>query len=100
LSTFPSHRPADSAWARHTTPPGQSKSLLGRRQGSPGLRWGTYEAAQAACRLSSLDRADYLELKARGLSHTRASLTIVRKLARRWFHTFLALGPEALEPVS
>ena len=30
------------------------------------------------------DRADYLALKARGLSHTRASLTIARKLARRY----------------
>jgi transposase len=70
------------------------------RQGSPGLRWALYEAAQAACRPSSPDRADYLELKARGRSHTRASLTIARKLARRCFHTLQALGPEALEPVS
>ena len=38
-------------------------------------------------------------LKARGLSHTRASLTIARKLARRCFHTLRELGPEALEPV-
>jgi transposase len=68
-------------------------------QGSPGLRWALYAAAQAACRPSSPDRADYLELRARGLSHTRASLTIARKLARRCFHTLHALGPEALDPV-
>jgi transposase len=49
------------------------------RQGSPQLRWALYESAQAACRPTSPDRADYLALKARGLSHTRASLTIARK---------------------
>ena len=53
------------------------------RQGSPQLRWALYEAALAACRPSSPDHADYQALKARGLSHTRASLTIARKLARR-----------------
>jgi transposase len=78
------------------------RSRLGKltRQGSPQLRWALYEAAQAACRPSSPDRADYLALKARGLSHTRASLTIARKLARRCFHTLPELGPEALEPVT
>ena len=70
------------------------------RQGSPQLRWALYESAQAACRPTSPDRADYLELKKRGLSHTRASLTISRKLARRCFHTLRELGPEALEPVT
>ena len=70
------------------------------RQGSPQLRWALYESAQAACRPTSPDRADYLALKARGLSHTRASLTISRKLARRCFHTLRELGPEALEPVT
>jgi hypothetical protein len=38
--------------------------------------------------------------KARGLSHTRASLTIARKLARRSFHVLDELGPGALEPVA
>jgi transposase len=70
------------------------------RQGSPQLRWALYESAQAACRPTSPDRADYLALKARGLSHTRASLTIARKLARRCFHTLHELGPMALEPVA
>jgi transposase len=70
------------------------------RQGSPQLRWALYESAQAACRPTSPDRADYLALKARGLSHTRASLAIARKLARRCFHTLRELGPAALEPVT
>ena len=70
------------------------------KQGSPQLRWALYESAQAACRPTSPDRDDYLRLKARGLSHTRASLTIARKLARRCFHTLRELGPEALEPVT
>jgi transposase len=69
-------------------------------QGSPQLRWALYESAQAARRPTSPDRADYLALKARGLSHTRASLTISRKLARRCFHTLRELGPKALEPVT
>ena len=69
------------------------------RQGSPQLRWALYEAALAACRPSSPDHADYLALKARGLSHTRASLTIARKLARRSFHVLRELGPAALEPI-
>jgi transposase len=77
------------------------RSRVGKlnRQGSPLLRWALYEAAQSACRPSSPDREDYLALKARGLSHTRASLTIARKLARRSFHVLSALGPAALEPV-
>jgi transposase len=69
------------------------------RQGSPQLRWALYEAALSACRPSSPDHADYLARKARGLSHTRASLTIARKLARRSFHVLRQLGPAALEPV-
>ena len=70
------------------------------RQGSPQLRWALYESAQAACRPTSPDRADYLALKKRGLSHTRASLTISRKLARRCFHTLRELGPDALAPIT
>ena len=77
------------------------RSRVGKlnRQGSPHLRWALYEAALAACRPSSPDHADYLALKARGLSHTRASLTIARKLARRSFHVLREPGPAALEPI-
>jgi transposase len=70
------------------------------RQGSPELRWALYEAAQSAPRRGSPDRPAYLALRARGLSHTRASLTIARKLARRCFHSLRELGPQALEPLS
>jgi len=78
------------------------RSRAGRltKQGSPQLRWALYEAAQSACRSASPDHADYLALKARGLTHTRASITIARKLARRCFHTLRELGPEALEPIA
>lgn len=69
------------------------------KQGSPELRWALFEAAQSACRKTSPDHAEYLALKERGLSHTRASLTIARKLARRSFHTLRELGEAALEPV-
>jgi transposase len=78
------------------------RSRTGRitRQGSPALRWALYEAAQSACKPASPDHADYLALKARGLSHARASLTIARKLARRSFHILRELGPDALAPIA
>jgi transposase len=77
-----------------------ARGRVGRltKQGSPHLRWALYEAAQVACRPQSPDRDDYLALKQRGLTHTRASLTIARKLARRAFHTLRELGEEAIAP--
>ncbi len=69
------------------------------RQGPPEARWALYEAAQSATRRTSPDHAHYLELKAGGLSHKQASLTIARRLTRRCFHTLRELGPQALEPV-
>jgi transposase len=68
------------------------------RQGSAPLRWALFEAAQSASHTTSPDYHDYHALKARGLSHTRACLTIARKLARRSYHILRALGPAALEP--
>jgi transposase len=68
------------------------------RQGSAPLRWALYEAAQSASHRTSPDYHDYHKLKARGLSHTRACLTIARKLARRSYHILRALGPAALDP--
>ena len=62
------------------------------RLGSSPLRWALYEAAQSATRLQSPDYADYPELKARGLTHTRASLTI----ARRSYHLLHNLGAQAM----
>jgi transposase len=70
------------------------------RQGSPNARWALYEAAQSASRRTSPHHPTYLKLKARGLSHTRCTLTIARQLTRRCFHTLNRLGPAALEPIS
>jgi transposase len=67
-------------------------------QGSPQLRWALYEAAQSACRPASPDHTDYRALKQRGKTHTQASLTIARKLARRSYHLLRELGPRALDP--
>jgi transposase len=77
------------------------RSRVGKltRQGPPEARWALYEAAQSACRKNSPDHAAYRALRARGLSHKRASLTIARKLTRRCFHSLRELGPTALEPV-
>jgi transposase len=69
------------------------------RQGSPPLRWALYEAAQSATRPASPDYHDYHALKTRGLTHTRASLTIARKIARRSYHLLHQLGPAGLAPV-
>ncbi|HYB26245.1 MAG TPA: IS110 family transposase [Solirubrobacteraceae bacterium] len=68
------------------------------RQGSAPLRWALFEAAQSASHKTSPDYHDYHALKARGLTHTRACLTIARKLARRSYHILKALGPAALDP--
>ena len=68
------------------------------RQGSAPLRWALFEAAQSASHKTSPDYHDYHALKDRGLSHTRACLTIARKLARRSYHILRALGPAALDP--
>src|SRR4051795_2104876 len=52
------------------------------RQGPPALRWALYEAAQAASRAGSPDRAYYLQAAQR-LGHNRACLAIARKLLKR-----------------
>lgn len=67
------------------------------KQGSPYLRWALYEAAQSAAQPTSPDHPHYKALKQRGLSHTRTSLTIARKLVRRCYHTLRELGPAAIE---
>ena len=84
-----------SACTAQTATPSSGKLT---RQGSAPLRWALFEAAQSASHRGSPDYHDYHALKARGLSHTRASLTIARKLARRSYHILRALGPAALDP--
>jgi len=69
------------------------------RQGPEVLRWALFEAAKAAARPSSPDYDLYQQVKARQ-GGNRATLTVARKLARRVRHTLLALGDQALAPVT
>src|SRR5215207_9865007 len=69
------------------------------RQGPPVLRWAAFEAAESACRPSSPDHANYLQLKER-LGQNRAVLSIARKLLRRAHHTLRELGDDALLPAA
>jgi transposase len=67
------------------------------RQGPPALRWALYEAAQAARRPGSPDRA-YYDQAAERLGGNRACLALARKLLKRSFHVLRELGDEALQP--
>ena len=67
------------------------------RQGPPALRWALFEAAQAARRPGSPDRA-YYDQAAERLGGNRACLALARKLLKRSFHTLRELGDEALQP--
>jgi transposase len=69
------------------------------RQGPPALRWALYEAAQAARRPSSPDRAYYLKTAER-IGGNRACIAIARKLLKRSYHILRGLGDQALEPVT
>ena len=50
--------------------------------------------------LICLTEADCHALKARGLTHTRVSLTIARKIAPRSYHLLHQLGPAAIKAVT
>jgi transposase len=67
------------------------------RQGPPALRWALFEAAQAARRPGSPDRA-YYDQAADRLGGNRACLALARKLLKRSFHTLRELGDEGLAP--
>jgi transposase len=67
------------------------------RQGPPVLRWALFEAAQAARRPNSPDRA-YYDQAAERLGGNRACLALARKLLKRSYHTLRELGDEALLP--
>jgi transposase len=69
------------------------------RQGPPALRWALYEAAQAARRPSSPDRAYYDQLAER-IGSNRACIAISRKLLKRSYHLLRALGDDGLAPVA
>ena len=64
------------------------------RQGPPALRWALFEAAQAARRPGSPDRA-YYDQAAERLGGNRACLALARKLLKRSYHTLRELGDEA-----
>jgi transposase len=67
------------------------------RQGPPALRWALFEAAQAARRPGSPDRA-YYDQAAERLGGNRACLALARNLLKRSFHTLRELGDDALAP--
>jgi transposase len=77
-----------------------SKRAAGRlsHEGPELLRWALYEAAVSAARTGSPDHAYYLQVAER-LDHTRACLSVARKLCRRAYHILRELGDEALAPV-
>ena len=59
------------------------------------MRWALYEAAQAARRPGSPDRA-YYDQAAERLGGNRACLALARKLLKRSFHVLRELGDQAL----
>jgi len=77
-----------------------SKRSPGRlsHEGPELLRWALFEAAVSAARAGSPDHAYYLRVADR-LDHTRACLSVARKLCRRAYHILRELGDEALAPV-
>jgi transposase len=68
------------------------------RQGSPELRWATFEAAKCAARPGSPDYAYYQRLAAKHDGHNgkNPTLAVERKILRRSYHTLRALGDDAL----
>src|SRR4051794_36812755 len=69
------------------------------RQGSPQLRWRSMRPRYQRVGPAAPTTPTTSRSRPAVLSHTRASLTIARKLARRSFHALRELGPAALEPV-
>jgi transposase len=66
------------------------------RQGSPQLRWATFEAAKCAARHGSPDYGYYQRLAARPDSGKNPTLAVERKILRRSYHTLRELGDAAL----
>jgi transposase len=62
------------------------------------LRWALFEAALSGARVGSPDHGYYLQVAER-IDHTRACLSLARKLCRRAYHVLRELGDEALAPV-
>lgn len=68
-------------------------------QGPGLLRWALVEAAQRASRVESPYHAYYSQVKER-IDGGRAALSVARLLVKQIRHTLLALGDEALAPVT
>src|ERR1700756_2374591 len=68
------------------------------RQGSPELRWATFEAAKCAARHGAPDHAYYQRVAARPGNGKDPTLAVERKLLRRCYHTLRELGDAALAP--
>ena len=70
------------------------------RQGSPELRWATFEAAKCAARRGSPDYGYYhkLAVKHDGHNGKNPTLAVGRKILRRCCHTLRELGDDALSP--
>jgi transposase len=68
------------------------------RQGSPQLRWATFEAAKCAARPGSPDYTYYHRLADKPGSGKNPTLAVERKLLRRCYHTLRELGDAALAP--
>ena len=68
------------------------------RQGSPELRWATFEAAKCAARHGSPDYAYYQRLATKHDGHNgkNPTLAVERKILRRSYHTLRELGDAAL----
>jgi transposase len=68
------------------------------RQGSPQLRWATFEAAKCAARRGSPDHAYYHQLAAKHDGHNgkNPTLAVERKILRRCYHRLRELGDAAL----
>jgi transposase len=68
------------------------------RQGSPELRWATFEAAKCAARHGSPDYAYYHKLAAKHDGHNgkNPTLAVERKILRRSYHMLRELGDAAL----
>jgi transposase len=68
------------------------------RQGSPQLRWATFEAAKCAARHHSPDYDYYHKLAAKHDGHNgkNPTLAVERKILRRCYHTLRELGDTAL----
>lgn len=70
------------------------------RQGSPQLRWATFEAAKCAARHGSADYGYYRKLAAKhdGKNGKNPTLAVERKILRRCYHSLRELGDAALSP--